>query len=141
MKILFCRSKDLVSWLIRMFTWSSWSHVAILTPEGTAIEATWPKVREVPVKTITDAHDEWRIVELPCADPDVAIRWARAQIGLRYDWTALAGFLVHHDWSEPFRWFCSELAAAAFEESGSPLFRGEVMRRITPEHLWMLPGA
>lgn len=50
----------------------------------------------------------------------------------------LLGLLMHRDWQEEDRWFCSELVAWAFTQGGSPLFRREAMHRITPQHLWML---
>ena len=57
------------------------------------------------------------------------------------DVTAIVGLGLHRDWQEDDRWFCSELVAWAFEKAGEPLFRAEVLRRVTPQHLWMLAPA
>lgn len=140
MKVLFCRSNAVGSWLIRLITWSEWSHVALLVDEDTAIEATWPRVREVALEEILAHHTENLTVELPCHNPAAAIKWAREQVGKPYDAWALVGFLLHRDWTEPWEWFCSELVAQAFEEGRSPLFRPEAVFRVTPQMLWMLPG-
>lgn len=141
MKVMFCRSNKIGSWLIRALTWSDWSHTVLLTPEGTAIEATWPCVREVPLEVVLTAHSEHQIEEIPCRDADAAAVWARRQIGLPYDWRALFGFIVHRNWTDPKRWFCSELVAGAFEEGGSPLVRADAVSRVTPQVLWMVaPG-
>lgn len=42
----------------------------------------------------------------------------RAQVGKPYDITALAGLAFNRDWHRADSWFCSELMAAALEESG-----------------------
>ena len=140
MKILFCRSNTFVSWAIRLLTWSEFSHVVLVTPTGTCIEATWPRVHEVTRDFVNGDNDVVVEVELPCLDPVEATWWARGQIGKPYDWRALLGFLIHRDWTEGQHWFCSELVAAAFEEGGMPLFRAQVLSRVTPQAVWMLPG-
>ena len=37
-------------------------------------------------------------------------------------------------------WWCSELIPWAAKQGGTDLFRPDALRRITPEHLWMLPA-
>ena len=49
---------------------------------------------------------------------DVAIAYARAQIGKPYATTAIIAFLMQRDWQEPDSWFCSELQAAALVDCG-----------------------
>ena len=123
-----------------MLTWSSWSHVALVLPDGIhAVEATWPRVRLTTVAQIRHAHRKTTMADLPCLYPDLAGAWALAQVGLPYDWGALVGMLLERDWTEPWSWFCSELVAAAFEEGGSPLFRKSAIYRVTPGMVWMLP--
>ena len=137
MRVLFCTSKLPGAVLIRSVTWSKWSHVALVDGDE-AIEATWPVVRVAPLAEVIAAHSDHVIVDLPCFSPADAIRAARSQVGKPYDLTALLGLLMHRDWQEDDRWFCSELVAWAFAQGGSPLFRPEAMHRITPQHLWML---
>ena len=84
---------------------------------------------------------EWALVELLCADPEAVIAAIAAQIGKPYDYTAILGLGLHRDWQENDSWFCSELVAWGFNAAGHPLFRGECVRRITPQHLWMLAPA
>ena len=50
----------------------------------------------------------------------------------------LVGFLLHRDWEDPHAWFCSEIVPWAIHQSGHALFRPSVMRRVTPQHLWMV---
>lgn len=137
MRVLFCRSKLPGSVLIRAVTWSDWSHVAIIDGEE-AIEATWPKVRAVPLAEVIATHSSHIMVDLPCRDPAAVIAAARSQIGKPYDLTALFGLALRRDWQEPDSWFCSELVAWSFDKGGSPLFRPDALHRITPQHIWML---
>ena len=137
MRVLLCTSNLLGAVLIRAVTWSDWSHAALVDGDE-AIEATWPAVRVAPLSEVIAAHSLHAIVDLPCRDQAAAIAAARSQTGKPYDLTALFGLLMHRDWQENDRWFCSELVAWAFCQGGSPLFRQEAMHRITPQHLWML---
>ena len=140
MRILFCTSRLPGAVLIRSITWSKWSHVALVDGDE-VIEATWPAVRIAPLAEVVAKHSGHIIVDLPCRLPAEVIKAARTQVGKPYDLTALFGLLVHRDWQEDDAWFCSELVAWAFDATGQPLFRPEAMRRITPEHLWMLAPA
>lgn len=138
MKVLFCTSKLPGAALIRAVTWSKYSHVALVLEDGTAIEATYPKVRRVSLETILAAHSKYVIVDIP-TDCDKEIEEAAInQIGKPYDITALLGILVHRQWTDTDKWFCSELVAWCFAQGGHSLFREEDIHRITPQNLWML---
>ena len=63
-----------------------------------------------------------------------------SQRGKPYDYSALAGIVLHRDWgTDDSRWFCSELIAWAAQTSGIHLLRTEHKNRITPNHLLMSP--
>lgn len=137
MRVLFCTSNLPGAVLIRSVTWSKYSHVALVDGDD-VIEAVWHSVRVAPLAEVIAAHSAHVIVDLPCRSPDEVIKAARSQVGKPYDISALFGLLMHRDWQDEDRWFCSELVAWAFSQGGSPLFRREAMHRITPQHLWML---
>jgi cell wall-associated NlpC family hydrolase len=98
-------------------------------------------VRVAPLAEVIAAHSAHVIVELPCRDPQAVIAAAASQIGKPYDYTAILGLGLRRDWQEEDAWFCSELVAWAFQHAGEPLFRAECLRRVTPQHLWMLAPA
>ena len=52
---------------------------------------------------------------------------------------SLIGF-GRRDWQDDAAWWCSELIPWAAKQAGTDLFRPDALRRITPEHLWMLPA-
>lgn len=64
-----------------------------------------------------------------------ACSWLEAQVGKKYDWLAIAGFVLRRN--QQLRkgegiWFCSELAAALAQHIGQPLFRDTAPYQITP---------
>lgn len=137
--LLFSTSRHPGSAIIRAFTWSSWSHVALIDGDQ-VIEAAAPHgVRRAPLAPAIEHAHRSAVVSLPCSDPNRIIAAAASQIGKPYDWTAVLGLGLHRDWQETDAWFCSELVAWAFTRAGESLFRPEVLRRVTPQHLWMLP--
>lgn len=139
--LLFSTSGHPMSAAIRLGTWSDWSHVAIIDGDE-VIEATAPAgVRRFPVVQAIDHAKRGKIVELPCRDPGAVIAAAASQLGKPYDYTAVLGLGLHRDWQEDDAWFCSELVAWSFQHAGEPLFRAECLRRVTPQHLWMLAPA
>ena len=98
-------------------------------------------VRRCPVVQAINHAKRGAIIELPCRDPQAVIAAAASQIGKPYDYTAILGLGLRRDWQEEDAWFCSELVAWAFQHAGDPLFRADCLRRVTPQHLWMLAPA
>jgi hypothetical protein len=138
-RVMFSRRALPVSLLIRGVTWSSWSHVEIL--DGDELIGA-EMLTGVSVTKLADRLKQFSraaIVEFPCADPAAVIAAARSEIGRGYDYLGLLGIVTHQrDWQSRDSWFCSELVAWAFAAGGSPLFRSELVHRVTPQHLWML---
>lgn len=136
MKVLFAHKHTLGSWLIRAFTWSRWSHVAIVDHDE-VIESTLKRggVRARSLMDFLSEYQHVEMVEWNVPDEAAALRFLRAQIGKPYDWTALVGFLLRRDWAEDDSWFCNELAEAAAQAGGLKRFRG-VLSRITPGISW-----
>lgn len=140
MRVLLCTSRLPGAALIRAVTWSRFSH-ACLVDGDEVIEAVWPRVRVVPLSDVIASHPHHVIIDFPCRSDRSVIKAARSQVGKPYDLTAPFGLMFHRDWQKDDAWFCSELVAWSFAQGGTPLFRPEAMRRVTPQHLWMLSPA
>ena len=139
--LIFARSRSPISWAIRVFTWSRWSHVAVVHA-GMVIESQAPRGVQFDTEvSMRSRYSETAAVAFEHPDPGALIDALRSQLGKPYDYRAIVGFLVRRDWTSTRRWFCSELIAWAFAQTGRPLFRDRELARVTPEHLWMLPGA
>ena len=138
--LVFGRSHSPISWAIRFFTWSPWSHVAVAY-DGRVIESQAPRgVQSGTEMAMRARYSETATVEFHHPDPDALIAAMRSQLGKPYDYGAIVGFIFRRDWASPKRWFCSELVAWAFSATGRPLFRSNEMDRVTPGHIWMLTG-
>ena len=93
LKLIFLSQPTIGSKLIRLFTWSRFSHVGMVTPERTVIEAVpFYGVREIALEERLKGAIEvdYRFVEVD--DPLGAIERARSQVGRSYDWRGLFGF-------------------------------------------------
>lgn len=142
-RLIYSNSSLPLSPLIRLVTWSDWSHVAIVLGDR-VIEATLSHggVKETTLDVFQSRAKSWCIMEYDCyVAPENIFNAAKLEEGKKYDWTALIGIIVHNrNWQEDDAWFCSELVAYAFAQAGNPLFQSEEIHRITPQHLWMLYG-
>ncbi len=138
MRVLLCASNQIGSRIIRAVTWSRWSHAAIIDGDE-IIEAVWPRVRVSPLADALVSHPRWVIIDIPVADEALAIAAARSQVGKPYDLWGVLGLGIKRNWQEDDAWWCSELIPWAAKQGGTDLFRPDALRRITPEHLWMLP--
>jgi uncharacterized protein YycO len=138
--LLFSAANNPLSVMIRTLTWSTYSHVALVDGD-TVIEATTAHgVRRAALSDALRSAATRALVQIPCADPQAVLAAATSQLGKPYDYSAILGIGLHRDWQEDDKWFCSELVAWSFQHAGHPLFRAESLRRVTPQHLWMLPA-
>lgn len=139
MRVLLCTTDKIGSRIIRAVTWSRWSHAAIIDGNE-IIEAVWPRVRVSSLAWAIETHPRWTVIDIPVADESAAIAAARSQIGKPYDLWGVLGLGLKRQWQDDDAWWCSELITWAAKQGGTDLFRPDALRRITPEHLWMLPA-
>jgi len=140
MIVLFCRSRTVISWLIRLITWSDWSHCVVLHPDGIrTLEARWPRVAASTLPAVLADNDIVRAVRFPCAYPQTAWTWGIGEVGNDYSVLGDLGILLHRDWRRPGTWECAGFVTELLARGGSPPFRLEVLDRVSPQSLWMLP--
>lgn len=98
------------------------THVDNIMPEGTMLGAHLDggvQIRPPGYDAAPTMRD--LVVLVPWASDIQQSAWEAfllAQVGKPYDATAIAGVALNRDWREPDSWMCSELAAAALEQSG-----------------------
>lgn len=137
MKLIFGARPAPGSLLIRLATFSAWSHVGIVYPNDRVLEARFPRVRVTTLDDFKRHYPRHAVVTLPCRDDRAALDWAMAQVGKLYD---LGGLLAipfqQRDWQSDGRWFCSEIPVAAANVGGTPWFVDSERNRITPGQLF-----
>jgi hypothetical protein len=104
--------------------------------DGTVIDATLRNgVARWPAKDFAKRYREIKTVPLLVSDPSEFRAFLSAQVGKRYDWTALVALPFRADWQDQSKWFCSELAASAISRGGRSLRLPSY--RVTPRDLWV----
>lgn len=120
-RLHFSRSNGLLSRLIRWWTHSEWSHVAIETERGVYESVaqgfvhhpvgTWTKSNTITYETIP--------ICLPNA-PD-AQAWLELTLGARYDFLGVIAYVLPWVRGTPRGYYCSEAAKLWLEAGGVPV--------------------
>lgn len=139
MKLLFSTSNKPGAALIRLLTWSEWSHVGLIDEStNEVIEAVYPKVRAAPLPEVVSSHTKNCIVEYKGLDDAKIIAAARSQIGKPYDLKGVIGLGFNRDWQDTTDWWCSELVLWAAQHGGFLPYRPDILHRVKPQELWAL---
>ena len=115
-------------WLIRLWTWSRWSH-AELVIDGTAWSASaWD--RGVRGKRIDLNSGKWDVIAVPLTDHETAraLAWFLEREGDSYDYRNLLRFVVPFVGHNGRHWVCFESVAAALGMAAP--------HKITANDLW-----
>jgi len=133
----FSTTNQIGSRLIRSMTWSWASHCDIVLPDGNLLGAlALENGGGVQIHPMRELDHYARVERFIVEDaPESIIDIALMQLGKKYDWEGIFGFLFKkRQWQSDEKWFCSELIAYAFQEAGYPLVR-DFSYRITPRDL------
>lgn len=140
LKVVFSRRTSLPSFLTRFFTGGArWSHCGIVDDaQGVVIEALMFKgVVMTPFATWMLRYPSSEHVDIACPAPEVALAWARQQVGKGYDYLGAFGTPWRSPWHVESRWYCSELVEAALANGGRLRWRLQ-KRGVTPMESWMV---
>jgi hypothetical protein len=132
------RGPGVIGRLIRWQTRADYSHASLLFPGRGVIESREFKgVRALPALAPAPGEviDTFSVRGLGCLQEQAVFDFAQAQLGKRYDWPMVFGFVsrspIEGHQSEG-RWFCSELVYAAFRTAGIELLRGIEPWEVSP---------
>lgn len=139
MTLLFTRRRHLGSWLIRMVTWSDYSHVDIVLGGGMLIGATAPHgVRLSRLEDRLSKASKAVMMDISRDLTNPVFDFLFSQMAKPYDWLGVLGIGLHRNWQEDTRWSCAELAAKTLSVAGHNPFDDKFQHRITPQDLLML---
>lgn len=132
MKVIFARNKKPISLLIRLVTWSRWSHCGVVDGDFVIEAKGGSGVVCTPLNEFKARYTDYAFADMPVIDSErEALNRAVREVGKKYDLKALFGILFRTGWECGDSWFCSEHVAHA-----SGIFRSERVSRITPEMVW-----
>lgn len=132
--VIFAKSKLPFGYVIRAATWSRWSHCGLVAGNYVYEARFWYGVVKTPIEEFKARYSDWEIAEVPCRDIDETYTFVKNQLGKPYDNLGALGIGLRTPWNDPNAWSCSELLAGA----GVGRFRKRRIKRISPEHLWMV---
>lgn len=139
-KLVFSRSPSIYSRIVRVATWSDYSHVDVAMPDGTFIGAEIGRgVTRFGQDALLRNCTHLNYVEAKGVNEAAVYEFLLQQIGKPYDITAIFGMVMRRDWQEDDSWFCSELASAALLAGGLSVMRKRA-NRITPQNLFESPS-
>lgn len=140
--VIYARSHSLGGLLIRARDpFGRWSHAGLVTERGTVIEAL--AFKGVVESSLIDFSQRYpkpsqrSAVDIECPRPDLAIAWARGQVGKGYDYRGVIGLAFREQWDKRDSWHCTELIEQALSIGGRQRFR-DVASIITPNLSYMV---
>jgi hypothetical protein len=137
--LVFTSKRSIGSILVRLFTWSSWSHVGFLTPDGDIIEAQFRGgVRRVSLSNMLKGTNKHAFVNFKDYDPVEFQRILLTKIGSKYDIFGAIGIGLKKKLGIKDAYSCGDLIAWGFQAMGKPLFRESELVKISQEDLWRI---
>lgn len=135
MQVFFCtKPMNIISFLIRLVTWSKYSHCVIIEDDEWVIDSTFSHggVCRRSRKDVEIEYPVKKYAEYTVPDEKAAMDFVRSQIGKPYDKGVFLSVLLHRNWESSSAWFCNELLEAAIIAGGRIRFR-DGLNRITPD--------
>lgn len=119
--LIFSQSPHPISWFIRWWTDSPYSHVAIRTNDG-VYEALINGFNFHPKgEWSSEARASYDIVEVDIPDVDKAREWLDKSVGKQYDFTGLFAYLLPFIKQTREALYCSEAARLCLRAGGLPI--------------------
>lgn len=125
-RIIACKNKGFIPWLIRLNTKSPYDHIGLMASENRMIDA---NTGGVALRPLPDVYDVFE-VEMAAEAWKGACSWLCCQMGKPYDYFALPGLALYTvlGWrkkknrlEDRDKYFCSELVYRFCEEGGGQL--------------------
>ena len=148
-----------ISMLIQDYTWSEISHIAWHEDDLARVERVLPGLLATLGRSVQDGrgplvHEAWSggvnwksnfgkdhesgtvvdlySVSLDDVQHDNLLMWLTEQVGMTYDFEALAGFVLRKDLHSTGKWFCSELDFAGLQSVGVNLLERIMPYKVSP---------
>lgn len=139
MKVIFTyKPHSLFSWIIRFFTFSRFSHVAIMLSDDLVFDSTFKHgttIRSYEEFCAEYANKRHTVVDIEVPNIINAVNSALSITGKPYDWKAIFGLPFKRNWQDNDAWFCSEAVEFILKCGGTDRFREEISR-LTPQMQW-----
>ena len=132
---------SLISRLMAILPWQRYTHVILFSPRmDAAIEASgYGNPSGVRYVDLERFNAEGGVIKrIPYPDPTAVWEAAKSQLGAKYDWGFVWGWMLRKNLQRDDRFVCHELILWAAERAGKPIFRPEDAWKTTPQHLYLI---
>ena len=124
--------------IIRLFTFSRWHHCGVLVGDYVIEPRPWYGVKYTHIDSYKK-RGRWAIIDIPLDDEGEAIIWLQNQVGKPYDYKALFRMVIHRDWEQDDKWYCSELVGYMMNRFRRDKTFSSSARGILPRDIALLP--
>lgn len=139
MKVKFSASRLPLSVISRVACLSPVSHCEFVFSDGVTIFPSVEIGQVILVKKRFYPYEYVFDLDVTASEEQIVRQWAEDQIGIKFDYRALAPFNVliprkKSSWKDPAVWMCSEFVAAGLELIGYKLY-DDNFKKIIPKNL------
>jgi hypothetical protein len=137
------KGTSIVSQAIKFFSWSEYSHASWVTENGGEYES-WDGVGVQYSAKFGAAHTKGTFVDLfnikiTSQETYNLELFFKSQIGKKYDYKGILGFLMRKDYESVEKWFCSELIMEGFIKINNPVLKNIPSYKVYPGMLAYSP--
>lgn len=123
--------------LIRWWTSSRFSHVELVRFELDGSVTMWSSSEQdggTRRKNAVLTPEHWEILSVQIPRPEKALEWAEWNLGKKYDWLGIFGFVWRPAKEDRGRYFCSEFCLSALQAGGFGI--GLKAHKVDPQGLY-----
>lgn len=142
--IAFYRGTSFISRAIKWFTWGNFSHVSYIFDDDRVIEA-WHKGGVVERQSFHESHkpgtrvERYKVKDMTHVQEVEFIDKLRKEVGKKYDFRGIVGFIRRADTHDFLKWFCSELIMQKLKDVGIDLLCRVKAYQVSPSELNQSP--
>lgn len=132
--VIFVGNNKPFSLAIKLFTFSHFSHCAVLDEKGYVIDTTLATgVRKIHFDEWKKHYNNFEFTFFPVESREKSLAFFNAQVGKDYDPLGILSFILRKDYEDKDKYFCSELIAKGLGIKYKPY-------RLSPAFLLNLYG-
>jgi len=138
------KGKSLTSKVIKFKTRGVYSHTAIMLDDNKIVEA-WQGSNKVRIiKSLSDGHKPGTEVDIYYLNATQSqqvlfVEFVMKQLGKKYDYKGILGFVLNRNIHGQDSWFCSELFMAACDYAGIVILRNTTPWQTSPSLITKSP--
>lgn len=141
--LILLKNDSILSRIIKFFSKSEYSHVAVYLEDGFVIESDWGGVQISHLRKYKSVeYDVYYHAKMDKDKAEMLTQWMLGQVGSRYDYGGIFGILLNklgltkkNHWDDKASYWCCELVADAYLNVGLKVCAREETWLVSPGDL------